>query len=145
MSVDFPTARWWRLVASVDAIADGRLASRVLATGALTVGELARKGFDSSKDPSGTPWRRLARPRPRGRPNRGGPLYDSGSLRLLASLPAIEGDAIVLHVVHPGAVAHYYGTSTIPMRRYLPSRGLPAAWRDALERDADKAFRGAFL
>ena len=104
-----------------------------------------RKGFDTSKDPAGQPWRRLARPRHRSRPNRGGPLYDSGWLRREASATRVEGDSIVIHVARPGATAHYYGTRTLYVRRFLPRGSLSTLWRTALERDADELFRALYL
>lgn len=145
MSHDGPWARFERLIAATDAVANGSLTRHLLDRAQGTVADLARKGFDTSKDPAGASWRRLAKPRRRGRPNRGGPLYDSGALRRAASAPRIEGDAIVVHVVHPGATAHYYGTRHIPVRRYLPRGSLSTLWRRALERDADELFRSVYL
>ena len=145
MSHDGPWARFQRLIATTDAVANGSLTRHILDRAAGTVSGLARKGFDTSKDPAGEPWRRLKRPRPRSRPNRGGPLYDSGDLRFQASRARIEGDAIVVHVAHPGATAHFYGTRRIPVRRYLPRGSLSVLWRVALEGDADELFRTMYL
>ena len=145
MSHDGPWRRFQRLIDATDAVANGSLTRHLLDRASGTVAALARKGFDTSKDPAGQPWRRLKKPRPRGRPNRGGPLYDSGDLRFKASSPRIEGDAIVVHVAHPGATAHYYGTRTLHVRRYLPRGTLTTLWRTALERDADELFRSLYL
>lgn len=145
MSFDGPWRRFERLIAATDAIASGQLTRHVIERAQGTVADLARKGFDTSRDPSGKPWRRLARPRARGRPNRGGPLYDSGALRREASVVRVEGDALVIVVSHPGAAAHYYGTRTLPVRRYLPRATLPVLWRAALERDANALFRAVYL
>lgn len=145
MSHDGPWRRFQRLIEATDAVASGSLSRHLLDRAQGTLAALARKGFDTSKDPAGVKWRRLALPRPRGRPNRGGPLYDSGDLRFKASSPRIEGDTIVVHVTHPGALAHYYGTRTIPVRRYLPRGRLSVLWRTALERDADEVFRAIYL
>ena len=145
MSHDGPWARFQRLIETTDAVANGSLTRHILDRSSGTVAALARKGFDTSKDPAGQPWRRLAKPRHRSRPNRGGPLYDSGALRRAASTPRIEGDAIVVHVAHPGAAAHYYGTRTLYVRRYLPRGTLSTLWRTALERDADDLFRALYL
>lgn len=145
MSHDGPWRRFERLIATTDAVANGALTRHLLDRAQGTIADLARKGFDTSKDPAGKPWRRLARPRSRRRPNRGGPLYDSGWLRREASSPRIEGDAIVIHVARPGATAHYYGTRTLHVRRYLPKGSLTTLWRTALERDADEVFRAIYL
>lgn len=145
MSHDGPWERFQRLIATTDAVANGSLTRHILDRAAGTVSDLARKGFDTSKAPDGQSWRRLKRPRSRSRPNRGGPLYDSGNLRFHASRARIEGDAIVVHVAHPGALAHYYGTRRIPVRRYLPRDRLSQLWRTALERDADELFRTMYL
>lgn len=145
MSLDGPWQRFERLIAATDAIASGQLARNLLDRARGTVADLAQRGFDTSRDPSGKPWRRLARPRARGRPNRGGPLYDSGDLRREATAVRVEGDALAIVVSHPGATTHYYGSRRVPMRRYLPRTTLPAAWRAALERDADALFRALYL
>lgn len=145
MSHDGPWRRFERLIEATDAVANGALSRHLLDRAQGTIATLARKGFDASRDPSGVKWRRLARPRHRSRPNRGGPLYDSGNLRFQASAPRVEGDAIVVHVTHPGALAHYYGTRAIPVRRYLPRGRLSTLWRTALERDADEVFRAIYL
>lgn len=145
MSHDGPWRRFERLIAATDAVANGSLLRHLLDRASGTVSDLARKGFDTSKDPAGKPWRRLARPRGRGRPNRGGPLHDSGALRRAALTVRVEGDALVIVVDHPGATTHYYGTRTIPTRRYLPRTTLPALWRAALERDANELLRAVYL
>lgn len=145
MSFNGPWRRFERLIAATDALASGAVARHLLDRAKGTVADLARKGFDTSRDPSGKPWRRLARPRARGRPNRGGPLYDSGALRREASVVRVEGDALVIVVDHPGATAHYYGTRTLYVRRYLPRTTLPVLWRTALERDANELFRSVYL
>lgn len=145
MSFDGPWRRFERLIAATDAIASGQLTRNLLDRAQGTVAALALRGFDTSRDPAGKPWRRLARPRARGRPNRGGPLYDSGALRLAASTVRVEGNALVVVVSHPGATTHYYGSRRVPMRRYLPRATLPAPWRAALERDADGLFRALYL
>lgn len=145
MSLDGPWERFKRLIDTTDAVANGSLTRHIRDRASGTIADLARKGFDTSKDPSGVKWRRLARPRRRGRPNRGGPLYDSGNLRFQASAPRIEGDSIVVHVAHPGATAHFYGTRRIPVRRYLPRGSLSVLWRTALERAADELFRSVYL
>ena len=147
MSHDGPWRRFERLIAATDAVANGSLLRHLLDRASGTVSDLARKGFDTSKDPAGKPWRRLARPRGRGRPNRGGPLHDSGALRRAAMTVRVEGDALVIVVDHPGATTHYYGARArhIPMRRYLPRTTLPALWRAALERDANELFRSVYL
>lgn len=147
MSFSGPWQRFERLIAATDAIASGAVARHLLDRAKGTVADLARKGFDTSRDPSGKPWRRLARPRARGRPNRGGPLHDSGALRREAMTVRVEGAALVIVVSHPGATTHYYGARArhIPMRRYLPRTTLPVLWRAALERDANELFRSVYL
>ena len=147
MSFDGPWRRFERLIAATDAIASGQLTRHVIERAQGTVADLARKGFDTSRDPAGQPWRRLARPRPRGRPNRGGPLVDAGDLRREATTVRVEGSTPVVVVAPPGATTHYYGAPSrrIPMRRYLPRARLPVLWRTALERDADALFRAHYL
>ena len=147
MSFSGPWQRFERLIAATDAIASGQLTRHVIERAQGTVADLARKGFDTSRDPAGQPWRRLARPRPRGRPNRGGPLVDAGDLRREATTVRVEGSTLVVVVSHPGATTHYYGAPSrrIPMRRYLPRARLPVLWRTALERDADALFRAHYL
>lgn len=141
MSLTGPMAELARLAARFDHAANGGLKSAVIARGAGTLAELTRAGFDTSRRPTGGAWRRLKHPRARNRPNRGGPLYDSGALRREASTVQITPDGWLITVDAPGAAAHLYGAGAIPARQYLPLGRLPASWRRQMALEAAQTLR----
>lgn len=156
-----------RLVNAVGRVADGSLLRDVKAAVAPVIGAHIAKGFDESKKPRGGRWRRLKRARRPGSPNKGGPLYDSGDLRALASRVQVTADGWLIDIPLPYAARHQYGDprSTgrgrdaqgrftgdtlggggIPARPYLPleAQGLPRVWRLAVEEAATGVWTAAF-
>lgn len=160
MSLDGDFARLDRLIAGVNDLAAQAFRRRVLEAARPVVSDLVRAEFQLSRGPTGTAWRRLKQPRPRGRPNKGGPLYDSGDLREQASSPVVLGDALVIAIRHPGALVHLYGRRApsmsrdargrfrshgkTPARPYLPLRALPTPWARGLATAATTALRAEF-
>lgn len=143
MSLAGPMAELARLAARLDHAANGGLKRAVIARGAGTLAELTRMGFDTSRKPTGGAWRRLKHPRARNRPNRGGPLVDSGRLREEASTVQITPDGWLVDIGAPGAAAHLYGNpaANLPARQFLPIANLPARWRRELARQAAQTLR----
>ena len=167
MSLTGPMRELARLAQRLDHAANGGLKRAVIARGAGTLAEPVRNGFDTSRKPTGGAWRRLKPPRARSRPNRGGPLVDSGRLREEASTVQITADGWLIDIPRPYAARHQYGDprSTgrgrdaqgrftgdtlggggIPARPYLPleAQGLPRVWRVAVEETATGVWRAAF-
>ena len=169
MSLDGDFARLARLVDAVGHVADGTLVTTIKQRVAPVLGAQIAKGFDDSKKPRGGRWRRLKHARRAGEPNKGGPLYNRGELRELASRVQVTPDGFVINIPLPYAARHLYGDPRrtgqgrddqgrftgdaiggggIPARPYLPlaTQGLPRAWRAAVEEVATdewtKAFRG---
>lgn len=143
MTLRGPDTELARLVARFEHAAYGGLKRAVISRGAGTLAEMIRQGFDESRKPTGGAWRRLKRPRARNRPNRGGPLYDSGALRREASTVQITPDGWLITVDAPGAAAHLYGAPAIglPARPFLPIDRLPAAWRRRMALEAAQTLR----
>ncbi len=139
-------ARLGRLVDALGAHADGSLRRAILERTAPVLADSIRQGFDTTRSPQNRPWRRLKQPRPRGRPNKGGPLVDSGALRELASAVQVTRDGFLIAVPLPYAARHLYGGGAVPARPYLP-RGdkLPRAWQARLNTVATSVWRSDFL
>lgn len=163
MSLDGDFAGLDRLVNAVGRVADGSLLRDVKAAVAPVLGAQVTKGFDESKKPRGGCWRKLKKPRRSGSPNKGGPLYDSGDLRELASRVQVTADGWMIDIPRPYAARHLYGDPSgggqgrdsggrftagggIPARPYLPleAQGLPRAWRVSVEEVATGVWRAAF-
>lgn len=156
-----------RLQAAVRACGDGTLRRTILTLASPVLATEITKGFDQSVSPQGRGWRPLKRPRARGRPNRGGPLYDSGALRTAASTVSVDANGFVVTSSLPYANRHLHGDRAggaqgrddagrftgvsgrggIPARPFLPTegRGLPRAWRALLDASATRTWRGLFL
>ena len=135
---------------------NGTLRQKVLFDAAPTLSGLVSAGFDRSVSPRGRGWRSLRQPRPRGRPNRGGPLVSSGALRDEASTVEIDAQGYVITLDLPYAARHQYGDKgrgrgRIPARPYLPraqgddGQGLPRAWRLSLDASANQTWRRLFV
>ena len=139
-------ARLARLVDALGAHSRGQLPRAILERTAPILAADIRRGFEASRSPQNRRWRRLAQPRGRGRPNRGGPLVDSGELRDLASNVQITRDGFVISIPRPYAARHLYGKGSVPARPYLP-RGekLPAAWQSRLNTAATELWRSVYL
>lgn len=145
MSLDGDFARLDRLIDGVGDLATSVHRQRVLEAARPALASLVRAEFQLSTGPTGRAWRRLKQPRPRGAPNKGGPLFNSGELREQASSPVVVGDALVIVVNHPGALVHLYGAKgRIPARPYLPLKSpLPTPWARGLATAATTALRAA--
>lgn len=156
--LDGDFARLDRLITGVSDLAAQAFRSKVLEAARPVLGDLVRAEFQLSRGPTGVQWKRLKKPRARGRANKGGPLYASGELREQASSPAVLGDSLVIVVAHPGALVHLYGSrrksgqsrdergrfqslGRIPARPYLPLRALPTPWARGLATAATTALR----
>lgn len=156
--LDGDFAKLDRLISGVNDLAAQAFRARVLEAARPVVSDLVRAEFQLSTDPRGRAWRRLKQPRPRGRANKGGPLYASGELREQASSPVVFGDSLVIVVSHPGALVHLYGSKgrgvaragargrfvsagRIPARPYLPLNALPTSWARGLATAATTALR----
>lgn len=167
MSIDGDFARLDRLVNAVGGVADGTLLTKIKQHVAPVLSAQIAKGFDESKKPRGGRWRRLKKPRRSGSPNKGGPLYNSGDLRALASHVQVTAEGWLVSIPHPYAARHLYGDPRasgrgrdaqgrftgdtlggggIPARPYLPleAQGLPRVWRLAVEETATSEWRAAF-
>lgn len=161
MSLDGDFAKLDRLIAGVADLATASRRAKVLEAARPVLADLVRAEFQLSTGPNGKAWRRLKKPRARGRPNKGGPLYDSGELREQASSPVVLADALVIVVNRPGALVHLYGSQKksgqnrdtrgrfqslgrIPARPYLPLKALPQPWARGLATAATSAVRAAF-
>lgn len=134
-----------RLMQGVADLGTARFRETLLRRAAPMLSALVRSGFDRSTAPRGTKWKRLAKPRARGRANKGGPLYASGELREQAGNVVVLGDSLVIVVRHPGALVHLYGGRRVAARPYLPLRSLPPAWSTALATVATSTFRDTIL
>lgn len=146
MSLTGDFARLGRLVDALGAHASGGLPRAILERTAPILANDIRRGFDASRSPQNRQWRRLAQPRRRGRPNRGGPLVDSGELRDLASHVQITRDGFLIDVPRPYAARHLYGGGAVPARPYLPrGQKLPVAWQARLNRAATELWRSVYL
>ena len=143
MSLTGPMRELARLAQRLDHAANGGLKRAVIARGAGTLAEPVRNGFDTSRKPTGGAWRRLKSPRARSRPNRGGPLVDSGRLREEASTVQITADGWLIDIGAPGAAEHLYGApgARIPARPFLPVARVPVAWRREMARQASQTLR----
>jgi phage gpG-like protein len=141
MSLTGDFGRLDRLVSGVGDLAVPAFRRKVLAASAPVLGALVRAGFGASMSPAGARWKRLARPRHRSRPNKGGPLYDAGNLREQATGVSVIGDGLLIFVTAPGAVVHQYGGRFIPARPYLPRRTLPASWLAGINLAATQVLR----
>lgn len=161
MSLTGDFAKLDRLIAGVADLATASRRAKVLEAARPVLADLVRAEFQLSTGPTGKAWRRLKQPRPRGAPNKGGPLYSSGELREQASSPVVFGDSLVIVVAHPGALTHLYGSKgrgsgardargrfvssgRIPARPYLPLKALPQQWAKGLATAATSAVRAAF-
>lgn len=167
MSLDGDFARLERLVNAVGGVADGTLLTKIKQRVAPVISAQIAKGFDESKKPRGGRWRKLKRSRRPGSPNKGGPLYDSGNLRELASHVQVTADGWLIDIQRPYAARHQYGDPRasgrgrdaqgrftgdtlggggIPARPYLPleAQGLPRVWRFAVEEAATGVWTAAF-
>ena len=135
-----------RLIGALEAHGSGKLRREILERTAPILASDIQRGFDTSRSPQNQRWRRLAIPRHRGRPNRGGPLFDSGDLRELASRVQVTSDGFLIAIPRPYAARHQYGGGAIPARPYLP-RGekLPAAWQSRLNTAATELWRSVYL
>lgn len=137
-----------RLMAKLQGLGSQGFRSRALRAAAPVLANLVRAGFQLSTGPRGARWRRLAKPRASGRPNKGGPLFDDGKLREQASTVQVIGEGLLIFVAHPGALTHLYGRAgasggrdtrgrftahgKIPARPYLPLGALPGPWQRGL-------------
>ena len=139
-------ARLARLVDALGVHATGQLGRAILERTAPILATDIRRGFDGSRSPQNRRWRRLAQPRERGRPNRGGPLVDSGELRDLASAVRITRTGFLIVIPRPYAARHLYGGGAIPARPYLPTGvRLPRAWQTRLNTAATELWRSVYL
>lgn len=139
-------ARLERLVNALGAHGRGQLPRAILERTGPILADAIRQGFDTSRSPQNRRWRRLAQPRRRGRPNRGGPLVASGELRDLASRVQITREGFLIVVPRPYAARHLYGGGAVPARPYLPvGLVLPRAWQRRLNTAATELWRSVYL
>lgn len=146
MSLTGDFAKLERLVDALGAQADGSLQRHILSRTAPILAQDIRRGFDASRSPQGRRWRRLAQPRPSGRPNRGGPLFDSGDLRERATRVQIIATGFLIDIQLPYAGRHLYGGGNVPSRPYLPTgAALPRAWQVRLNTAATDLWRRLYV
>ena len=129
------SAQLERLYRGLDEISSGAFERKVIEASAVAVQGMIAREFNDSHAPGGKAWKPLKRPRPRGRPNRGGPLFDSGALKAEATQrPTFTADGFYIVVNHPGATTHQYGDASrnIPPRPYFPTGTLPPQWTRVL-------------
>ncbi len=145
MSLTGDFAALERFTRQVSELADERFRRRVLEAAKPVLTALVQAEFQLSSGPRGARWKPLKRPRARGRPNKGGPLYDSGELREQASTAFVFGDALVVVVTRAGALVHLYGLrGRVPARPYLPLKTLPPTWRAAFNTAATSVLNEFF-
>jgi hypothetical protein len=89
-----------------------------------------RVGFLSGVDPYGSPWAPL-RPATLAKGRHPPPLTDTGKLSSGTRGKPMRGSgvAIIVPDLHYAGY-HMTGTSRMAARPYLPTKGLPATWRD---------------
>ena len=146
MSLTGDFGRLDRLVSGVGDLANPTFRREVLESAKPVISSLFVAEFQLSTGPRGAKWKRLKRPREAGRPNKGGPLYDSGNLREQASNVSVIGSGLYIFVTAPGAALHQYGRKNtgqsrdergrflgaggFPARPYLPKApALPTPWQ----------------
>jgi phage gpG-like protein len=97
-----------------------------------------QKEFAQGRDAHGRKWRRLAT----GKPSH---LTESGKLRRGTRATTMPGNSRGVRIMFGPrariAAFHQLGTRTMPARRILPDRGMPASWKVAIERAHRLAFR----
>ena len=146
MSLTGDFGRLDRLVSAVGDLANPTFRRKVLEAAKPVLVSLIVAEFQMSTGPRGGRWKPLKRPRASGRPNKGGPLYDSGNLREQASNVSVIGSGLYIFVTAPGAALHQYGRKNtgqsrdergrflgaggFPARPYLPKApALPTPWQ----------------
>ena len=97
---------------------------------------LQRAQYAAGTDPYGARWKALAAATLR-KGRRPPPLTDTKRMKnTTITIPLLAGRIGLRHFVHaPYGVHHQYGSprANLPKREILPMRGLPPAWRIALD------------
>jgi hypothetical protein len=132
-----------RLAARLGELAE--VPSRAARDASASIEELIEEEFDQGADPYEKPWADLA-PATLDKGRTPPPLTDSGAMRGTVQVRPLAGAGVGVTIDHPAGV-HQTGWSgprgSGPSRPVLPARGeLPEGWIEALERAAEKAFRG---
>jgi phage gpG-like protein len=138
MTYSFPLAGLGRLqqtLARLDA-----LPRRVAVIAAPAITRELQREFSQGRDPHGRKWRRLAT----GKPSH---LEESGRLRRATRAAPLPGNRAGVRILFGSRATvagfHQFGTATMPARRILPDKGMPASWKVAIERAHRQAFREA--
>lgn len=120
--------------------------SRVSRAAAGRLGELIQDEFDRGEDPYESPWAPLA-PATEETGRIAPPLTDTSAMRDSLRVRPLAGAGVGITIAHP-AGPHQTGWTgrqgSGPARPILPAGDeLPDAWAEALEQEAEKAFRKA--
>jgi phage gpG-like protein len=113
-----------------------QLPRRVAMLAAPAITKALQKEFTSGNDPHGRKWKKLAT----GKPSH---LTLSGKLRKGTRAALMPGGRKGLRIILGAKYGsfHQTGTRTMPARRILPDKGMPASWRTALERAHREVFQ----
>jgi hypothetical protein len=97
-------------------------------------------GFDGGTDPYGNAWTAL-RPATLAKGRFPPPLTEGWALRNSAVLRALAGFGLELDPSPFYGVYHMSGTDYMAKRRYFPDAGLPAVWRQDLQKALSKRVK----
>jgi hypothetical protein len=119
--------------------------SRAARDAATEIEGLIDEEFDRGADPYEEPWQDLA-PATEAKGRSAPPLTDTTAMRSSVLVRPLAGAGVGVTIDHPAGV-HQTGWSgprgSGPARPVLPARGeLPEGWIEALEKSAERAFRG---
>ena len=136
LEMSFPIAKLERLsrvLAQLDALP--RRTAEIAAP--MITRELQRE-YAQGRDAHGRKWKRLAT----GKPSH---LTETSRLRAGTRAAPMPGNSRGVRIMFGSrariATFHQLGTRTMPARRILPDRGMPASWKVALDRAHRQVFR----
>jgi hypothetical protein len=97
-----------------------------------------QKEFENGNDPYGRRWAKLST----GKPSF---LTLSRKLRNKTKAAPMPGGRAGIRILLGAryAIFHQTGTRYMPARKILPERGMPSAWRTAIQREAKRLFQAA--
>lgn len=102
-----------------------------------------QKEFRDGKDPYGKPWAKLKRP---GHPP--SHLTETRRFRNNSRIAPMPGNRKGVRVIlgklgkrGRNPIFHMTGTKSMVARKYLPTRGMPAAWRKIIQEEMRRALK----
>lgn len=101
-----------------------------------------QKQFRDGKDPYGKPWARLKRTGQQSH------LTESGRFKRGSRIAPMPGNRKGVRVIlgklgkrGRNPIFHMTGTKTMVARKYLPTRGMPEAWRKIIREEMKRALK----